>query len=227
MWKQNNAPLYNTKAQILIKENLKLIKLFCIIPIWKVPMFQSKDYVTPKQRCLRTTLLITDGTVHQMVDELDRAWHAGVSFWAEEEDINSSSIGIELQNKGQQHGYEDFYEAQIDSLIILMQNIKSRYKIVKQNVLAHSDISPERKIDPDHKFPWHKLAATELVIVPNEVDTDIELTDLLDMIGYNISNPVKAIEAFQRRYRPSKIDGKSDTQCQALAMGVIMQTQRV
>ena len=172
-------------------------------------------------------LIDTDGTVHQMVDELDRAWHAGVSFWAEEEDINSSSIGIELQNKGQQHGYEDFYEAQIDSLIILMQNIKSRYKIVKQNVLAHSDISPERKIDPDHKFPWHKLAATELVIVPNEVDTDIELTDLLDMIGYNISNPVKAIEAFQRRYRPSKIDGKSDTQCQALAMGVIIQTQRV
>ena len=172
-------------------------------------------------------LIDTDGTVHQMVEELDRGWHAGVSFWAEEEDINSSSIGIELQNKGQQHGYEDFSDTQIDSLIILMKGIKSRYKIAKQNVLAHSDIAPERKIDPDYKFPWQKLAAAELVIVPNEVETDIDLIDLLDMIGYNISNPVKTIEAFQRRYRPSKIDGKSDTQCRALAMGVIMQTQRI
>ena len=172
-------------------------------------------------------LIDTDGTIHELVDELDRAWHAGVSFWAEEEDLNSSSIGIELQNRGQQHGYEDFPNAQIEALIILINDIKTRYKIVKQNVLAHSDIAPDRKIDPDYKFPWVKLADANIVIAPEPVETDIPLLDLCDMIGYDISNPKQTIEAFQRRYRPSKIDGIEDRECQHLAMGVILAMERI
>ena len=168
----------------------------------------------------------TDGTIFQCVSEYDRAWHAGVSSWQGEENINSSSIGIELQNGGEQFGYDDFPTLQINALTSLITDIKTRHKIVKQNILAHSDIAPDRKIDPDYKFPWGLLAEKNLCIVPTPTATDIPFMELLDMIGYDVTAD-NVITAFQRRYRPSKIDGVADVECQELAMGIISQMDRI
>ncbi len=101
-------------------------------------------------------MIYQNGDVVQLVDERDRAWHAGVSEWQGITDINSHSIGIELVNKGHEFGYEDFPEAQIKALIVLCQDIKSRHKI--KWVLGHQDIAPSRKQDPGEKFPWGALA---------------------------------------------------------------------
>ena len=168
----------------------------------------------------------TDGTIFQCVSEYDRAWHAGVSSWQGEENINSSSIGIELQNGGEQFGYDDFPQLQINALIELITDIKTRHKIVKQNILAHSDIAPDRKIDPDYKFPWEKLAEKDICIVPTPTPTDIPFMELLDMVGYDVTAD-NVISAFQRRYRPNKIDGVADMECAELAMGIIAGMERI
>lgn len=104
-----------------------------------------------------------EGIIHRLVPEEMRAWHAGVSFWKGEKDINSRSIGIELENKGHDWGYEEFTSLQIDSLISLLIDVKKRYKIKPTQILGHSDIAPLRKKDPGEKFPWHRLVQAKLV----------------------------------------------------------------
>lgn len=99
-----------------------------------------------------------NGMVYQLVDEKHRAWHAGVSSWEQEYDINSRSIGIELDNKGHEFGYHAFPAIQIQSLIRLLDSIRSRYDIADKNIIGHSDIAPMRKQDPGYLFPWHILA---------------------------------------------------------------------
>ncbi len=172
-------------------------------------------------------LIDTDCTIYHLVNEEDRAWHAGVASWQGDDNLNSTSIGIELQNQGQQYGYQDFPDIQINALIELIKDIKTRYKIAKQNILAHSDIAPNRKIDPDYKFPWKKIAEHNLCIYPKPTHTDIDLFDLLEMIGYDLSNTENAVKAFQRRYRPNKIDGIGDDECAELAMGIILETEKI
>ena len=97
-----------------------------------------------------------NGQITQMVDEDKRAWHAGVSLWQGETDINSCSIGIELENKGHEFGYEDFPPAQIKALIALCHDIMTRHEI--KWILGHEDVAPGRKQDPGEKFPWSVLA---------------------------------------------------------------------
>ena len=104
-------------------------------------------------------LVFEDGRVAQLVDEADRAWHAGKSFWAGETDINSRSIGIEIANPGHQYGYSGFPDAQMDAVIALCREILGRHPIPPQRVLAHSDIAPARKEDPGELFPWDRLHA--------------------------------------------------------------------
>lgn len=99
-----------------------------------------------------------DGTAYQLVDEEKRAWHAGVSRWNGETDINSHSIGIELVNGGHEIGYEPFPDAQIEALITLCRAIMSRHGIKPEGVIGHQHIAPERKYDPGPTFPWQALA---------------------------------------------------------------------
>lgn len=99
----------------------------------------------------------TDGRIIQMVAENMRAWHAGVSSWAGETDINSASIGIEIQNAGHQNGYPEFPDCQMQSVIALSKDIVTRHRIAPARVLAHSDIAPQRKVDPGEKFDWGRL----------------------------------------------------------------------
>src|SRR5690349_5186236 len=103
-------------------------------------------------------IVLEDGRIVQSVPEAKRAWHAGVSSWAGEEDINSCSIGIEIINRGHDWGYPDFPLRQIAAVIALCRGIMLRRKVPSHRVLAHSDVAPARKKDPGEKFPWHSLA---------------------------------------------------------------------
>ncbi len=98
-----------------------------------------------------------DGTVYQLVDEVQRTWHAGVSEWSGDSNINSRSLGIELINPGYEFGYRAFPSPQIAALIALLKDIFARHAIPLERVLGHSDIAPDRKQDPGHLFPWGKL----------------------------------------------------------------------
>ncbi len=99
-----------------------------------------------------------NGMIYQLVDEKYRAWHAGISCWEGIRDINSRSIGIELDNKGHEFGYHAFPKIQIESLIKLLDSIRSRHKVLDRHIIGHSDIAPMRKKDPGSLFPWHILA---------------------------------------------------------------------
>ena len=165
-------------------------------------------------------LIDEDGTISQLVDEEKRAWHAGVSYWAGETDINSQSIGIELQNPGHEWGYRDFPEEQIKALTGLITDILIRHSIPVKNILGHSDIAPERKQDPGELFPWQQLAAmnigywpiTELSTNPQQ-KSDGELREMLSKWGYNPQIPLSdVVTAFQRHFRPANINGTADTE---------------
>lgn len=103
-------------------------------------------------------LIEQDGRVFRLVPEERRAWHAGVSFWRGERDVNGRSIGVELVNPGHELGYVPFPEAQIQTLLGLLDAIRERWTVEDGNIVAHSDVAPERKIDPGELFPWRRLA---------------------------------------------------------------------
>ena len=112
----------------------------------------------PKTEVSAHYLIDEDGTVWRLVPEDRRAWHAGRAYWAGETDINSRSIGIELVNPGHEHGYRVFPEPQMTALIALSQGILSRHPIPPHRILAHSDVAPDRKLDPGELFDWRRLA---------------------------------------------------------------------
>ncbi|WP_300433710.1 N-acetylmuramoyl-L-alanine amidase [Christiangramia sp.] len=95
-----------------------------------------------------------DGEIYQMLNDYFRGWHGGVGMWGNNTDLNSSSIGIELDN----NGFEEFSEAQIESLLEVLKQLKDKYNIPAKNFIGHSDIAPGRKVDPNANFPWEKLA---------------------------------------------------------------------
>jgi N-acetylmuramoyl-L-alanine amidase len=113
----------------------------------------------PAARVSAHYLVEEDGRVFALVDEARRAWHAGVSFWRGESDINGASVGVELVNPGHEFGYRPFPEAQIAALIDLLADIRSRWTIPDARILGHSDVAPARKEDPGELFPWAALAA--------------------------------------------------------------------
>lgn len=168
-------------------------------------------------------LIDEDGTVSQLVDEDKRAWHAGVSSWRGETNINSRSIGIEIVNPGHEWGYRDFTPAQYDALIPLCLDILSRHAIPARNVVGHSDVAPARKQDPGEKFQWRRLAGEGIGHWPppaTEPAAETAVPDLLAEIGYDISDVAAAVRAFQRRYRPVRIDGIADSGTRGLLAAV-------
>lgn len=147
-------------------------------------------------------LIAREGRIYYLVDERDRAWHAGESYWAGQRDLNSASIGIELDNNGR----EPFAEPQIAALLALLADLKTRYKLPATSFLGHGDISPGRKVDPSALFPWQRLAAHGFGLwcdppypsVPPGVDTAL----LLQAFGYSVWNLDAAVAAFKRRFAP-------------------------
>lgn len=185
----------------------------------------------PESQVSSHYLVYEDGAVVQMVPEKARAWHAGVSFWQGETDLNSRSVGIEIANPGHDHGYTDFPDAQIASVILLCRDIIDRWAILPRRVLAHSDIAPGRKVDPGEKFPWQRLAAEGVgfYITPTAIraGTSLSLGDEgedvkelqieLRRFGYRVTDSgvydastVAVVKSFQSHFRPESVDGIAD-----------------
>lgn len=161
-----------------------------------------------------------DGQVFRQVPEERRAWHAGISYWAGERNVNARSIGIELVNPGHEFGYVPFAQAQIGALIDLARGIFARHPIPPHRVVGHSDVAPARKTDPGELFPWKALAQFGIGVWPGAApptgNAGIErAAELLSRFGYGVPPEVDwpldaVIAAFQRRFRTGKIDGVAD-----------------
>jgi N-acetylmuramoyl-L-alanine amidase len=174
-----------------------------------------------------------DGRIIQLVQESRRAWHAGKAQWAGETDINSCSIGIEIANPGHEHGYPDFPKRQIAAVTALCRSIQTRNIIPPGRVLGHSDVAPDRKQDPGEKFPWRTLydSGVGLWVKPAAImnfgqgfafgdrgNAVAALQKSLSDYGYGLqingeydSITQEVVVAFQRHFRPERIDGVADT----------------
>jgi N-acetylmuramoyl-L-alanine amidase len=173
-------------------------------------------------------LVDEDGTVIRMVAEDKRAWHAGASHWRGVTDVNSASIGIEIVNPGHEFGYRPFSDPQIAAVARLVAAIKERYAITRGNVVGHSDIAPARKRDPGELFPWSKLAKLRLALprpTKNLMDpmwTEGGFLLALERFGYDVTEKMAAVMAFQRRFRPELIDGEVDAECRMILLALLL-----
>jgi N-acetylmuramoyl-L-alanine amidase len=177
-------------------------------------------------------LISRNGKIIQLVKDNNIAWHAGISNWFKFKNLNKNSIGIELENKGHQYGYQAFPSKQIVQLIKILKILKRKFKIKNINITGHSDIAPNRKIDPGEKFPWKKLYKNDLAIWHSLDEQFIKNFRLKKLININKKNMLRMIKklgytrvltadsldkdfikAFQRRYRQDLINGIFDQEC--------------
>ena len=166
-------------------------------------------------------LIDEDGTLYSLVDERERAWHAGKSLWRGNSNINDRSIGVELVNPGHEFGYRIFPDPQMDTLATLAQDLITRHPIPPRNVVGHSDIAPSRKQDPGELFDWQKLATVGVGLWPKPATKiEEEVAEILTRYGYDMSS-TGAITAFQRHFRQSYITGIADDETTALATGLL------
>ncbi|XBQ14942.1 MAG: N-acetylmuramoyl-L-alanine amidase [Oceanicaulis sp.] len=187
-------------------------------------------------------LVDEDGSVVRLVEEDARAWHAGAGVWAGQTDVNSASIGVEIVNGGHCYGLPDFPRRQIDAVIALCEAVMARWAIPAAGVIGHSDLAPERKLDPGERFPWARLADHGIGIWPDPVDVDHGLAfapelnegqalaavqSRLGEIGYGVKadgvygmRTRAVVAAFQRRFRPAHVDGLIDHETEALIEAV-------
>ncbi len=182
----------------------------------------------PEAKVSAHYLVAEDGTVLRMVAEDKRAWHAGRSHWRHIDDVNSASIGIEIVNPGHEWGYRPFPNEQIDAVVRLVSDIKERHAITRGNIVGHSDIAPARKRDPGELFPWGTLARLRLALprpTRNLMDpcwTEAGFLLALERFGYDVSEKMAAIMAFQRRFRPELIDGEIDAECRMILLALLL-----
>jgi N-acetylmuramoyl-L-alanine amidase len=204
---------------------------------------------TPGTEVSAHYVVFEDGRIAQLVQESRRAWHAGKSFWAGETDINSCSIGIEIANPGHEYGYPDFPKRQIAAVTALCRSIQTRNTVLPVRVLAHSDIAPARKQDPGEKFPWRTLYDSgvghlvkpariseggALLALGDRGDGVAAMQDSLGKYGYGVavtgtydSATHDAVAAFQRHFRPERIDGISDESTRTTLQELLAQRGRV
>lgn len=202
---------------------------------WQMP---DADPDTALGRVSAHYVVAESGQIFRLVDEEECAWHAGRSFWAGAENLNARAIGIEIVNGGHDFGLPPFPKAQITALIDLLDDIVARRSIKGARLLGHSDIAPGRKADPGEHFPWADLAAAGLGLWPGPVSFDpaapewiagdegpgiAVLQAELARIGYLTGTAGRmdpatcaALEAFQRRFRPRRVDGNADPESRAL-----------
>ena len=166
-----------------------------------------------------------DGTVHRLVDEDKRAWHAGVAWWRGAMDVNGRSIGIELVNPGHEFGYRPFPEAQMLALEGLAGAILKRHAIPPRNVIGHADAAPDRKLDPGELFDWKRLAAAGIGLwvddAPPVAATRDEMDEMLTAYGYSTADFTAAVAAFQRHFRPASVTGAADAETAGLLKALL------
>ncbi|MEO8793917.1 MAG: N-acetylmuramoyl-L-alanine amidase [Daejeonella sp.] len=159
-----------------------------------------KTFTMPKTQVSAHYVIGKDGKIYHMLNDYFRAWHGGVSKWGNATDINSSSIGIELDN----NGYEAFTEIQINSLIKVLASLKENYNIPTPNFIGHSDIAPGRKVDPNANFPWKELSEKGFGLWPDaildSVPENFNPKEALRIIGYDVKNLDYAIKSFKLHF---------------------------
>lgn len=195
----------------------------------------------PEAKVSAHYMIEEDGRLYSLVSEERRAWHAGVSFWKGATDINAASIGIELVNPGHEFGYRAFPDAQIEALIELMDDIRSRWTVPESRILGHSDVAPARKTDPGELFPWKRLAQAGhgIWVEPNgapgaplaEGDEGAGVFAMqagLTRIGYDCAPSGKfdaqtttVVRAFQRHWLQTRVDGIADGETRARLVAVL------
>ncbi len=184
------------------------------------------DRLTDPATKVSTHYLIEDGgRVWRLVPEEKRAWHAGTSYWAGERDINAVSIGVELHNPGHEFGYRPFPEAQMRALEEIARDILSRHPIPRHRVLGHSDVAPARKQDPGELFDWERLARVGIGCWPPQPAPAVEpdaVGATLARIGYDVGDQRLALAAFQRHFRPLRIDGIPDDETRSRLAGLVL-----
>jgi N-acetylmuramoyl-L-alanine amidase len=176
-----------------------------------------QTFTLPRTQVSSHYVICRDGMVHHMLNDLLRAHHAGVSKWGNTTDLNSSSIGIELDN----NGFEPFAEAQMSSLVTLLDRLKKAYSIPASNFIGHGDIAPTRKNDPNWRFPWKQLAekgfgnwyddATNVVL-----PAGFNHLQALRIVGYDIKDTNAAIVGFKRHWLQDTTRGLNDGQLKVL-----------
>ena len=197
----------------------------------------------PRSKVSSHYLIKKNGQILTLVPDLYEAWHAGLSNWKNYKYLNKNSIGIEITNPGHQHGYKNFSREQIFSVKKLLISLIKEFKIKKNYILGHSDVSPNRKKDPGEKFPWAKLAKNGLVLghkldlkkikkfrkvkLSSKFEENIFLKNLYK-IGYKKIEGLKfdknieyLTKAFQRRFRQGLVDGKIDQECLIISKNLV------
>ena len=227
--------IHKFKSPNFNKREFKKIKYLIIHYTALKDCSESLKYLCNKSKKVSSHYLISQqGDIYNLVSEKMRAWHAGISYWKSETDINSASIGIEL-DYSPNHTNNTYKKKMIKSLINLIKMLKKKYNIHNNNILGHSDISPYRKLDPGPKFPWKKLAKFDLIYFPvikkNKKQLNLEVLFrknkltrkknialfMLSYIGYDISLSIKnsnffqyLIKSYQYHYYPNNISCKLD-----------------
>ncbi len=164
-----------------------------------------------------------DGLVWRLVPEDRRAWHAGVSHWRGRPTLNHRSVGIEIVNPGHEWGYRPFPALQMAAVCELCLGILGRHPIPPRNVVAHSDIAPERKEDPGELFDWQGLARNGVGLWPLRRAAPVPLQAVgktLALIGYPVADQAATLRAFQRRWRPTDLSGAADEETRAMIASV-------
>jgi N-acetylmuramoyl-L-alanine amidase len=193
----------------------------------------------PQARVSTHYLVDEDGTISRLVPEECRAWHAGISYWRGQTDLDARSVGIELVNPGHEWGYRDFPVLQLAATCDLCLAVLSRHPIPARNIVAHSDVAPDRKQDPGEKFEWNALAENGVGLWPSDVPdlgTGDAVRDAINLrpvraaladIGYRVAregalDPALGgvLRAFQRHWRPEAVTGQADAGTLARILGV-------
>ena len=211
-------------------------------------MFNSLEALkylsNPKNKVSSHFLISKNGDIFSLVDVKFRAWHAGVSCWKNIKDINSNSIGVEIDNSGHLHKFENYTKDQISSLIGLLKYLMKILKIQPINIIGHSDVAPYRKIDPGEKFPWKLLYKNKLVFLPKKIikleskslekyflskslkDNKRKAIHMLKVIGYDIAPAINSnykfsllIRAYQMHFVRTKVDGQLDIKTYEMIKG--------
>jgi N-acetylmuramoyl-L-alanine amidase len=182
-----------------------------------------------------------DGRVFRLVPEERRAWHAGVSVWKGETDCNARSIGVEIVNPGHEFGYRPFPDVQVEAVIALLSDIRTRWEVPDARIIGHSDVAPDRKDDPGEMFPWKRLAEAGHGLwaepapapgVPLTVGDEgpgvFALQAGLTRLGYDCApsgqyddRTATIVTAFQRHWRPEGFDGRADGETRARLMALL------
>jgi N-acetylmuramoyl-L-alanine amidase len=184
-----------------------------------------KTFTTKATEVSAHYVICRNGTIHHMLNDYLRAWHGGAGNWGNVTDINSSSIGIELDN----NGFEEFSQSQVNSLLQLLETLKKTYNIPTANFIGHADIAPTRKVDPSAFFPWKQLAEKGFgnwyddttALKPNEYFKPMEA---LRIIGYDIKDSTSAIRAFRLHFMQDSI-GRLDAPAQKILFSLYKKFQ--